>query len=224
MTSDDLASSTIWWGDPGAQIFRSAYCMADTLTITADASSEDGASITASGYGKFPTKVSAPTYPSQAASGLIIGQNMDLWMDSASAIGTTAITGRVVSAEVTIPAGTVQKYLAGGTTADLSFTRHGRLKRHAELKLVFELADMTQYDLFAAGTSLKTRLRMNGMTAIETTFFPYFQFDIYGPLSDLSWSDYEGANRTVEFTIQSERDLTAGYDFAAYVENAKATL
>jgi hypothetical protein len=224
MTSDDLKSATIWWGDPGNQILRSTYNMIDELTISADASSEDGAMMSVTGYGKFPTSVAAPTYPSQIAPGLIIGQNMELWVDTSSAIGTTAITGRVVSTEWTIPAGTTQKYLAGGTTADLSFSRHGRLKRHAEANIVFELADMAQYDLFAAGTVAKTRIRLNGMTAIETTLFPYVELDIYGPYDFDSWGDLEGSNRTIALTILSEYDATAGYDFALKVQNARATL
>lgn len=229
MTSDDLKSSTIWWGDPGNQILRSAYNMIDTLSISADASSEDGATMTVSGYGKFAGEVTAPTYPSLVSPGLIIGQNMQVWADTSSAIGTTEITGRVISTDWSIPAGTTQKYLAGGTAADLSFTRHGRLKRHAEATIVFELADMTQYDLFVAGSVIKLRIRLNGMTAIETvagplTYYPYVNLDIYGPFDFDSWGDLEGSNRTISLKVLSEYDATAGYDFALSVQNARTTL
>jgi hypothetical protein len=224
MTSDDLLSATLFWGDPGTQILRSVYAMVDTLTITNDASSEDGAMMSFDGRAKFPTEVSAPTQPSFITSGLIVGQNMQLWMDTSSAIGTTAVTGRVISVEHTLSTGLSYKFLAGGTAADLSFNRHGRGKRHLETKMVFELADMTQYDLFAAGTSTKTRVRHNGSTAIETTLFPYLQVDTYGPLEDLNWGDLEGTNRTVEFTIQSEYDATLGADFSFQVQNARTTI
>jgi hypothetical protein len=228
MTSDDLKSATIWWGDPNAQVYQATYCMLDTLDIAADGSSEDAATMTASGWGKFPSKVSAPTYPSQNFGPLVNAQDMQLWMDTGSAIGTTEITGRLISGSLSIPTGAVAKYLAQGPGGDRGFTKHGRTKRHVELNLVFDLEDQTQYDLFVAGTTVKIRWRLNG-PAIETitgpvTLYNYFQADVYGPLEFDSWGDLENSNRTISLNVMSEVDSTAGYDFAAYVQNSKNTL
>lgn len=228
MTSDDLKSFTGFWGDPNwgasAKILQSAYAMVDSLTITNDAGSEDGATMTLSGRGKFPVQLTPPAQPAFVVGGLIVGQRMDLWMDTSSAIGTTAITGRLVSAEHTLATGLSYKHLAGGTASDLSFTRHGRGKRHLETRIVMELADVTQYDLFVAGTVVKTRVRHNGGTVIEGTLYPYVQVDTYGPLDQLEWDTLEDTNRTVAFTIMSEYDATLGADFSIVVQNALTTV
>src|SRR3982751_2609046 len=57
MTSDDLKSATIYFGDPNVQIFQSAYCMADELTVSADATTDDAATFGLTGAGQFPTRV-----------------------------------------------------------------------------------------------------------------------------------------------------------------------
>jgi hypothetical protein len=226
MTSDDLKSATLYWGDPNVQIFQSAFAMADTLTIAADASGTDGVTMTVSGMGKFPAKVSAPTLPTQLVSPLFVPGEMQLWVDSGSdAIGTTAITGRFVSANATIPSGVTYKYLAGGPGSK-SYSRTGRVKRHAEMTLVFELLDAAQYDLWAADTSLKVRLRINGplIESVTPDYYHYVEMDIYGPFDAVSWGELEGSNRTVSLTIQSEYNSTAGHDFAVRVQSTRTTL
>jgi hypothetical protein len=223
MTSDDLKSATLYYGDPNVQIWQAAYCMADELVISADASSTDGATMTLSGIGKFPTEVAEPTLPAQIIGEIMAPGLMQLWLDTSSAIGSTEITGRVVSTEWTIPTAVVPKYLAKGPTSDKSFTRTGRGKRAAKAKIVFELLDMVQYDLWAAGTTIKARIRING-PEIESGFYHYAQLDIYGPFDALAWGELEGTNRTIELEIESQYDTTAGHDFQVLVQNASATL
>lgn len=223
VTSDDLKSATVWWGDPNTQVFQSAYVMADTLTISADASSEDTPTVGLTAWGKFSSKVTAPTYPALTDAGLLNAQNMQVWLDTASAIGTTEITGRVVSTDWSIPAGTVQKFMAVGPGVTGSFSKHGRVKRHAECQIVFELTDMAQYDLFANGSKIKLRVRLNG-ALIEAGFYAYAQLDIYGRLEFDDWGDLEGSNRLIQFNILSEYDATAGTDFAMAVQNTLTAL
>ena len=52
-----------------------------------------------------------------------------MWLDTSSAIGTTAITGRLISAEHVIPVNYGYKYLAVGPTGSKTYTRTGRGKR-----------------------------------------------------------------------------------------------
>jgi hypothetical protein len=113
--------------------------------------------------------------------------------------------------------------LAAGPTSDLSFTSIGRGKRHAELTLVLEVPDTTQYDLYVDGTVLKTRVRLNG-SLIETGFYFYVDFDIYGPIESASWGENQGSNRTLELTILSENDATAGYDWCFRIQNDRDAL
>jgi hypothetical protein len=225
-TSDNLLSSTLFWGDPGwgtGKVFQTPYSMLDELTITSDTNSTDSSTMSASGTSQFPIKLTAPTIPALTAGGLIIGQWLNLWMDTSSAIGTTAITGRVISATHTLTNNISYKPLATGAGGSLSFTRHGRGKRHMETTIVFELADETQYDLFVAGTVTKTRVTHNG-PLIEGSIYSSVMIDTYGPLDALAWGDFQGTNRTVAFTIQSERNTALGASWQIVVTNAIATI
>lgn len=226
MTSDDLKSATLFWGDPNNQIFQAAYAMVDTLTISNDASSDGGAQMSIKGTALFPTEVAPPTEPAFVTGGLSAGQRMLLWMDTSSAIGTTAITGRMISVEHTLNTGVSYKYLAQGTTSPnlLGYTRHGRGKRHMETKITFELTDTTQYDLFTQATVTKTRVIHQCTPVIEASLYPQVLVDTYGPLSDLSWTDLAGTNRAVTFTIVSEYDTTLAADFRIVVNNALTTV
>lgn len=226
MTSDDIKTATMMWGDPNNQIFQSAYNVATNFELTADASGTDGVTMTIGGFGKSPTKVSAPTYPSQAVGSLLLPGKMQLWMDTSLAIGTTEITGRVISANFVLDNKIARKHLAGGVTGNLEFTRIGRGRRHAESTVAFELADQTQYDLWAAGTSVKLRVRISGdlIESVTPDYYSYCQWDIYGKLRLNDWGTLEDTNRTVEFTVFSKYDSTLGADWALYVQNALATL
>lgn len=228
MDADDLEAMTLYWGDPNVQAFRAAFCMPDDLTISADASGTDGVTLSLSGQGNFPSKTAPSSVPSALSGPLMLPAAMQLWIDTGT-IGTTPIAGRVVSAEVKIPGGIARKWLAVGPAGGLDFGAIGRGKRHAELKLVLELPDLTQYDQWVAQTSLKARLRLNGPAIVSvgvgpTVHYYYAEVDIYGPFDGLEWGEFEGSNRTVELTILSEYDESAGYDWAMRVQNDRATL
>lgn len=228
MTSDDLRALTLYWGDPNVQAFQTAYNQIDSLTFASDASGEDGVTMAIAGMGQFPAKTAPASVPAMLDAPLMAPGDMQVWIDSgSSAIGTTEIQGRVVSAEVTIPSGVVRKWLAAGPGGDLSFTKHGRGRRHIEARLVLELTDLTQYDLIMAHTSLKTRIRFNG-PEIETeggqTFYHYCEVDVYGPADAMEWGENQGTNRTIQMTILSEYDATAGHDFCVRVQSDRETL
>jgi len=222
MNADDLDSLTMYWGDPNVQAFQADYAMIDEMTIAADAGGTDGVTVSISGQGRFPAKTAPGAVPAMLSAPLLMPSAMQLWIDTAT-IGSTALTGRVISAEATIPSGVVRKWLAAGPTGDLDFVTHGRGKRHAELKLALELPDLTQYDQWVAATVLKVRLRLNG-SLIEGALYHYVELDIYGPMDGFDWGEFEGSNRTVELTIMSEYDSSAGYDFAVKVQNDRDAL
>lgn len=223
MNADNLKSATLYWGDPNIQAWQGKYAMVDELTISGDASGTDGVRMSVKGLSQFPAKTAPSNLPTMLVSPMLTPDDMELWIDTASAIGTTAITGRLLSAEVTIPSGVTYKYLATGPTGSKSYAAVGRGKRHAEGKFVFELPDMVQYDLWAAHTTAKIRVRFNG-PVIETTYRHYIQVDMYGPFDTLDWGENEGSNRTIGLNILSEYDTTAGYDFAVSVQNDRATI
>lgn len=221
-TADNIKASTIWFGDPNIQNWSADYAMVDSFTFSATAADEGVAQGSISGRCGFPAKVSAPTQPAAIAGDTLAGQAMQLWIDTAT-IGSTAVTGRFISAEITIPTGVTYKHLASGPTTSLDYAATGRDKTRATAKIVLELPDMTQYDLWAAATSVKMRIRFNG-ALIESTFYNYFEFDIYGPLQGLAWGSNQASNRTIELMVMSDYDATAGADYIVKVQNARASL
>lgn len=230
MTSDDIKSATCYFGDPNVQTFQSTYCMAEEMTIEADASGTDAATMSINGYGRFPTRVAAPTLPAQTIGDLVMPGAMQMWLDTAT-IGTTEVTGRFISTSWTIPAGTVQKYYAGGPTGGLNMTKHGRIRRSAKAKITVELNDVSigagkEYLLWEADTIVKMRIRLNGslIESVTPDYYSYVELDIFGPLDAFDWGEVEGANRTMTFEVTSQYDSTAGYDFALKVQNTKTAL
>jgi len=223
LTADDILSATMYWGDANIQAFQSGYCMCDEITISANAGAADAVTMSAKGWGHAFAKDPPNSLPTRLAAPLLAATDMELTIDTTSAIGTTAVTGRVVSADVTIPTGVVYKWLGSGPTGGTNFVRHGRKKHHATMKLVMELPDAVQYDLWKAATVLKARVKFNG-SIIESTLRHYIQFDIYGPFSDLAWGELEGANRTIELTIQSEYNIAATQQFSVVVQNNRDAL
>lgn len=229
MTADTgagaIKSATLHWGDPNIQYFRSAYNFADELTITADAASTDGAMVKIAGEGQPESKTTPAATPAMLTSipPLLPGKQQ-IWLDTSSAIGTTELSdSRLVSSELKILSGVTRKYNAAGPSATLGFTGTGRKKRQAEAKIRLEVPDTAQYDLYAAGTSVKLRVRING-PLIESTFYNYVEWDIYGPLRAPSWGDLEGSNRTLEFTVPSVYDATLGADFSVKCQSTRTTL
>lgn len=231
MTSDDLKTATLYFGDPNVQIFQSAYAMASEMTISADASGTDGVTMSISGTGKFPTRVSAPTMPAQSIGDLLMPGAMQLWIDTSSAIGTTEVTGRFISTEWTIPTGVSYKYMANGPTGGLSYTKTGRGKRHATAKIVVELNETSigagkEYLTWEADTLVKMRIRLNGslIESVTPDYYSYVNLDCYGALDAFAWSELEGTNRVMEFTVESEYNATAGADFILTCQNTKTAL
>lgn len=221
MTADSIKSGTYWWGDPNVQVFRGAYGFADEIVIAADATGNDGATMSASGRTQFPTTVSAPTYPSYLTPPMIAPADMQVWLDTSSAIGTTAITGRVLSAELTISSGVTYKWLASGPSGGLNYQLTGREKTSPVCKLVMELPDVTQYNLYAnssGDTTIKARVRLNGPLAGATAYY-FVEWDIYGPFDALSWGDNEGSNRTIELEITGEYQSAISSDLIVRVQN-----
>lgn len=231
MNADALKSATFYAGDPNVQIFQSAYCMGDELKISADASGEDAATWDASGFGRFPARVSAPSLPAQITGDLLMPGAMQLWIDTASAIGTTEVTGRFIKTDWTIPTGAIAKHYAGGPTGGLNFTKHGIKPRSVKATIVVELSDVSigagkEYLTWEADTNVKMRIRLNGslIESVTPDYYSYIQLDIYGPLDAFDWGDVEGTNRTMQFEVTSEYNVAAAVDWILSAQNARATL
>ncbi len=231
ITSDDLKSATLMFGDPNVQTFQAAYCMADEMTFSADATGEDAATWAWKGKGAFPTRVSAPTYPAAIPGDLLMPGSMQLWIDTSSAIGTTEVTGRFIKTDWTIPTGVSYKNYANGPTGSLNFTKHGRGKRSAKATIEVELNETSintgkEYLTWEADTVVKMRIRVNGslIESVTPDYYSYIQLDIYGALDAFEWGTAADTNRTMRFTVDSEYNSTLGASYALYVQNTKTGL
>lgn len=224
MDADDIETATLIW-NLHAQPLSSDYAFIDTLTLSNDASGEGGLTLDIAGTCHYPADIAVPTPAASIAGALMPSQLMSLYMDTSSGIGTTEVTGRLISATHVITTGVTYKFLGSGPAGTLEFTKTGRDGKVARCvtTLTLEVPDMTQYDLFTAGTHVKCRVRHNG-ALIEGSLYNYVQVDTYGVLKNLQWGENAGSNRSVTFTIESIKDSTLGSDYAVMVQNARTTL
>jgi hypothetical protein len=228
ITSDDLKAATLYGGDPNVQIWQAAYCMADELTVTADATSDGAATFALKGMGYFPTRVSAPTFPAAIPGDLLMPGAMQCWMDVGSAIGTTEITGRFIKTDWVIPTGVSYKNYANGPTGGLNFSKTGRTRRAAKATIEVELNDISiaaskEYLTWEADSTVKMRIRLNG-GLIEGALYSYVNLDIYGPLDALEFGSVADTNRTMRFTVESQYDSTLGASFSLSAQSQRTTL
>lgn len=230
LSSDVLKSFTGYFGDPNVQIWQAGYCMGTEMTLSADAAADDGVlKAKFKGMGWPFTKVSAPTVPAAIAGPLLPAQLLQCWIDTSNAIGTTAITGRVLGAEHTIRTGVTFKTLGGGPTANLGFSAIGRQPVvGVTTKVRLELFDMAQWDLWNDHSTIKLRMRYNG-PAIETvagplTYYHHVEVDTYGPFEVLDWGENQNSNRVIELTINGSVDSTLGSDLRIQVRNNRTAL
>lgn len=224
VTSDTVKSATFYWGDPNAKLYQAAYGMMTQLNLSADASGTDGATQSFDAVAQTLTPLgSNPTLPSNTLSPLIVGARMQLWIDTSSAIGTTEITGRVVSADVTIP--TIvgnPKYVAVGPSAGITYARFGKRKSVPEMTVVVDKVDEDQLNNYLDTDDVKVRVRFNG-PEIESTFYNYVEVDMYGKFRFDSWDDLEG-NRTLSLMVRGEYNSTPASDVVVKVQNNKTSL
>lgn len=228
LTSDNLKSSTITAGDPNFQLWQAAYAMVDEAVFAADASSEDAVTEHYSGTAQFPTEVATPAAPSAVDFPMLIPSLADLYIDAGTSatIGSTAVAGQLLSAELTVPTGVTYKYLAKGADGDLSFAATGRTATSPHLAMSIHLSDLTQYDHWAAGDYLKIRVRLNGEAdGIESGFNYFLEFDIFGVLDDdFDWGDTADSNRTIEIALTGQEDSTAATDLIMRCQNKLTTV
>ncbi len=198
------------------------YTVANRTANTFELSATDTSAFTAYTSGGEWQLVNV-TFPSQVTGPLMPAIWTQIWIDTSSAIGTTEITGRVVSVETTIPSLVTPKYVAVGPTGGLSYTKVGRGKRSGSGTWVFELEDLTQFNQFRDNEMVKIRTRFNG-ALIETvggvSFYNYVEVDLYGKVKVDDWGDLEGTNRTVSLVIETSiKDATLGASFRLAVQN-----
>lgn len=226
LTSDNIKSATNYWGDPNIAVLQGAYAMLDQIVFTSDAGSKDGAKVSFGGRTQMFTELTGgaiPAIPAAVLGPILIPGRMQLWLDTgATAIGTTEITGRVLSAKVTVPSGVTYKYPATGPSGGISYSTTGRKKTNPTLDVSLDMVDRVQFANYRNGDNMKARLKLNG-PLIEGTLYHYVQFDIYGKFSAFKWGEYAGSNRTMDCNILGEKNATLGSDLKIDVQTTTVT-
>jgi hypothetical protein len=207
------------------QVWQADFCMLDEIVLENDASEDDGVlMLEIKGTGGRAIKVAAPTVPALSVGPLYPAQLMQLWIDTTGAIGTTPVTGRLISAKHTIQTGVVYKHLAAGPTSNLDYTKIGRKKvAGITTELMLELPDMAQYDQWDANTPVKCRVRHNG-PLIEGALYNHIEVDTYGVFGEMEWDEFEDTNRAIKLVIEGEVDATLGSDLRVQVRNTRTTI
>ncbi len=222
ISADNLDTATLYWGDPNIRMWQGGFGTIDTLEITSDSGGTEAVKWSMSGRTEMLVDLAAPTLPAVSMGPLLVPGNTQVWIDSGT-IGTTLITNRVVSVTHSIPVGWAYKFPAGQTGIP-TYTRLGRTKRRIETRIVFEVPDMTQWDMYEAETALKVRVRHNGplIESVTPDYYHYLEVDTYGPFRFGSWGEYEGTNRTMELIVRSVYDSGLGAGFSVKVQTIAA--
>lgn len=227
VTADTIKSFTGYWGDPNDKIYQSAFMMLTNIAWGANAEGTDGGTQSVSGIGQTITPLgSNPTLPALAQAPLMIGAKMQLWIDTASAHGTTEVTNRVTAMDVTCDTGVKPKYVAVGVSGALTYTRVGREDTIPELNLTLEKVDETQLNQMLAATQVKVRARWNGsmIEAVTPTYYNAVEVDMVGRLRFAGWETVAGTNRAAKFTLRGQYDATMATDIIARVYTTKTAL
>lgn len=226
MTSDTRRGLTMWGGDPNIQVLRSAFGMVEEVTISSDTSGEDGAICSISGKANFPVKVADPVAPAYDNAPLFASMHLSAWLDSSLGIGTTAVTGRVVSAEHTLSFPIVPKHLTTGPGGGLGYTEIGSPKSFITTRVTMVVPDFAQYDRFANQELVKLRVRHNGplIESVTPDYYYYCEVDTYGLFELVDQGDMEGANRTFTFEVVSEYDDALAADCRVAIQGIETAL
>jgi hypothetical protein len=223
-TTDTIKTATLYFGDSNVQIWQADFAFLNTLTISADASGSDGVTLTAGGMANAMVEVATPTWPSLNVGQLLLPQTQQLWIDTSSAIGTTEVTGRVISSSFELTNNIAAKPIATGPAGSLSYSRIGRGYPDVVSRFQLEVPDTTQMDQALASTTVKVRNRVSSGSVIEGSLYWFVQWDTYGKLKFDGWGTLADTNRTANFRIDSIYDSTLGADYQVVVQNNSATV
>src|SRR5215831_3965628 len=148
--------------------------------------------------------------------------NTLVYMDQASAIGTTQVKGRVISFSVTWANNSFGKRFAENATG---FARYGFGAHVVTGQVRLEFDHRKEYDDWMANTAQKIRIRQTGTTidsvAVTTKFA---QIDIPNAQWDAMTEDARQENVTVTLTFRAYVDPTSGVPATLVTKNRLATL
>jgi hypothetical protein len=207
-TSDNLDTATIKIGD-GAVCYAFRRFAINTMTLRFNPNSGGEASwrISVGGPAIF---IGPDTFDSPAATSrtIVESNGTKLYLDTASAIGTTQLTGMVRNGSITVMNNIEEKRFAEGTAvAEADFGR-GNWRVTGDFT-VEHLSD-TQFALMRANTDVKLRFLKEGaqIGTTPTTLYK-FQLDIPEAKLDAPSRSYMGNNAVLTFPFLGEKPSAA---------------
>lgn len=228
MSADTQKSATVWWDEPATGADSAPFAMIDSGTITSDATGDDGATMQFSGFAQDATNGASPTFPALLTAPMITPLDMQAWLDTTLAIGTTELENSLLSSKLTLGGQRSQKFYPGGPASSRTFGGVGVKKNHPTLDLTFEYSASLAATL-RSDSVLKTRVRHNGplieSVAGPLDYYSYVEHDLWGTPDSIDFGDWaDGTNRTITVTLGGEYDTTAGTDLILRVQNNRNTL
>ena len=135
ITTNDLKTGTLFWGDRSVQMWEANFATIDELTITADASSTDGTMISVSGHAQFQeyetfsvtgiSKANPGVVTTSAAHGLLAGEKVRI----VNVGGMVEVNDNIYT--VASPSGSNFSLSGTNTTAYTTYTSGGTVEKVA---------------------------------------------------------------------------------------------
>jgi hypothetical protein len=227
--TDDVKTGTFYFGDPNVQIMQGAFGTIDDLTISGDTTGTDAVHIALAGRTQALVPQAPTAWKAMSAGGLVLPGTIQVFVDTTSAIGTTPLNDRVVSAEHHWANGFSYKFGsgAGGAQAALSYNRIGLAPRFCEATFRFEWLDMAQYNNWKNADIVRVRTQYFCPTLIEAvtpTYYPFIRIDTYGRFQVPDYDEIESTNRGLTFVQHSMYNTSLGYDWAVQDRCTRANL
>lgn len=219
-TTDDLASYSFELGGPN---WPSAYKVAGVKATSLEINiiHDSAWEYTYEGVGMAVTVGTAVTGSLSLPSTLvdILGPNTKVYVDtSGGTVGTTQLTGVVVSGNIRLRTGMTPRHTLDGQNSPYRIARSGR--RSTEAKLVIEFAAATEYTAWAAGTERLVRIQATGPSLGTGTY--QATINLYGPWEALEIGD-DGNVKTLELTLAGRYNSGAAAEVTATLVNSIAT-
>ena len=225
--TDDLASYTLEWGDPG-NAYQIPQFLIDSWTIRGDPDNANEPAWMVEAQG--PTLAWVPHAftgsLTDRTTEIIKAAGTKIYLDDAGGtIGTTPLNGQLISWSVT---GNINRHLKAFAEDEFGPApgRSGRGDRTVDMQLVLEFFDDVEYAHYrdTALVQRLIRLERSGTQIHDTPTTPkLLQIDGAGYWGSYSLGDRDG-NKTITLTLMTALDAVLGYAFKASVVNALATL
>ncbi len=149
----------------------------------------------------------------------ILGFPTKVYVDTTT-IGSTQLTGSVLSASIKCDLNTTPRHYLGSTTGEAADLRQtGR--RHVTANLVVEWQALTEFTAWEANTFRKIRIQGVGAALGAGTYSA--SFDFYGTAETWEMGDADGA-LTEEIEFEAQYDATAAADITATIVTAAAAI